>query len=163
MVEAVLAAVAGGRCSGIDGGLRIRRARRRSAAGDPGSRRRCRPPGATAGRRRTSRPGPRADRRLRSSISRAGQRELEQGHVEPAEDEFNRAVDVLLESPVRRADRAAASASTSTGWSIASAPTKSRRSPTGDGFTEKKYEPASIDELLALSTTLRPRRRRRPS
>ena len=25
----------------------------------------------------------------------------------------------------------------------------------GDGFTEKKYEPASIDELLALSTTLR--------
>src|SRR5262249_45708948 len=26
----------------------------------------------------------------------------------------------------------------------------------GDGFTEKKYEPASIDELLALSTTFGP-------
>jgi hypothetical protein len=25
---------------------------------------------------------------------------------------------------------------------------------TGDGFTEKKYEPASIDELLAMSATL---------
>ena len=26
----------------------------------------------------------------------------------------------------------------------------------GDGFTEKKYEPASIDELLAMSATLAP-------
>src|SRR5258708_4136952 len=30
---------------------------------------------------------------------KAGQRELEQGHVEAAKLEFNRAVDVLLESP----------------------------------------------------------------
>ena len=26
----------------------------------------------------------------------------------------------------------------------------------GDGFTEKQYEPASIDELLAVSATLSP-------
>jgi len=30
---------------------------------------------------------------------KAGQKELEQGHVEAAKQEFNRAVDVLLESP----------------------------------------------------------------
>src|SRR5262245_46954689 len=30
---------------------------------------------------------------------KAGQRELEQGHVEAAKQEFNRAIDVLLESP----------------------------------------------------------------
>src|SRR2546428_3515641 len=83
---------------------------------------------------------------------KAGQKELEQGHVEAAKQEFNRAVDVLLESPYgarteprirehfdRLVDRISA-------YEV-------RALATGDGFTEKKYEPASIDELLALSTT----------
>ena len=84
---------------------------------------------------------------------KAGQRELEQGHVEAAKQEFNRAVDVLLESPYgarteprirehfdRLVDRISA-------YEV-------RALATGDGFTEKKYEPASIDELLAQSATL---------
>ena len=84
---------------------------------------------------------------------KAGQRELEQGHVEAAKQEFNRAIDVLLESPYgarteprirehfdRLVDRISA-------YEV-------RALATGDGFTEKKYEPASIDELLAQSATL---------
>jgi len=83
---------------------------------------------------------------------KAGQKELEQGHVEAAKQEFNRAVDVLLESPYgarteprirEHFDRLVDRIST---YEI-------RALATGDGFTEKKYEPASIDELLALSTT----------
>jgi peptidoglycan lytic transglycosylase D len=83
---------------------------------------------------------------------KAGQKELEQGHVEAAKQEFNRAVDVLLESPYgarteprirdhfdRLVDRISA-------YEV-------KALATGDGFTEKKYESASIDELLALSTT----------
>jgi membrane-bound lytic murein transglycosylase D len=84
---------------------------------------------------------------------KAGQRELEQGHVDAAKQEFNRAVDVLLESAYgarteprirehfdRLVDRISA-------YEV-------RALATGDGFTEQKYEPASIDELLALSTTI---------
>ncbi len=83
---------------------------------------------------------------------KAGQKELEQGHFEAAKLEFNRAVDVLLESPygarteprVRdHLDRLVDRIST---YEI-------RALATGDGFTEMKYEPASIDELLAVSTT----------
>jgi peptidoglycan lytic transglycosylase D len=83
---------------------------------------------------------------------KAGQTNLEQGHFEAAKQEFNRAVDVLLESPYgarteprirehfdRLVDRISA-------YEV-------RSLAVGDGFTEKKYEPASIDELLALSTT----------
>src|SRR5256885_13911611 len=83
---------------------------------------------------------------------KAAEKELEQGHVEAAKQEFNRAVDVLLESPYgarteprirehfdRLVDRISA-------YEI-------RALATGDGFTEKKYEPPSIDELLALPTT----------
>src|SRR4029077_1258810 len=83
---------------------------------------------------------------------KAGQTELEQGHFEAAKQEFNKAVDVLLESPYgarteprirdhfdRMFDRISA-------YEV-------RALAVGDGFTEKKYEPASIDELLALSTT----------
>jgi peptidoglycan lytic transglycosylase D len=84
---------------------------------------------------------------------KAGQKELEQGHVEAAKQEFNRAVDVLLESPygarteprIREYfDRLVDRISTYEVRALA----------TGDGFTEKKYEPASIDELLAQSATL---------
>src|SRR5213593_1771666 len=83
---------------------------------------------------------------------KAGQKELEQGHFEAAKLAFNRAVDVLLESPygarteprVRdHFDRLVDRIST---YEI-------RALSAGDGFTEMKYEPASIDELLAVSTT----------
>src|SRR5207245_10399731 len=83
---------------------------------------------------------------------RTGQRELELGHVEGAKQEFNRAVDILLESSYgarteprirehfdRLVDRISAY--------------EMKALAEGDGFTEKKYETASIDELLALSTT----------
>ena len=84
---------------------------------------------------------------------KAGQKELEQGHVEAAKQEFNRAVDVLLESTYggrteprirEHFDRLVDRISTYEVRALA----------TGDGFTEKKYEPASIDELLAMSATL---------
>ena len=91
----------------------------------------------------------------------AGKRALEQGHFEAAKQEFDRAIDLLLESPYggrteprirehfdRLVDRISA-------YEV-------KALAEGDGFTEKKYEPASIDELLALSTTFS-RRRRLPS
>jgi membrane-bound lytic murein transglycosylase D len=83
---------------------------------------------------------------------KAGQKELEQGHVEAAKLEFNRAVDVLLESPYggrtesrirEHFDRLVDRISTY----------ELRALATGDGFTENQSEPASIDELLNLSTT----------
>lgn len=86
---------------------------------------------------------------------KAGQAELEQGHFEGAKQEFNRAVNVLVESPYgarteprireyfdRLIDRISA-------YEV-------RALAEGDGFTEKKYEPASIDELLAISTFTAP-------
>src|SRR5207237_4617819 len=84
-----------------------------------------------------------------------GQRQLEQGHLEAAKQEFNRAVDVLLESPYggrteprirEHFDRLVDRISTYEVKALSE----------GDGFTEKKYEPASIDELLAMSATLTP-------
>ena len=83
---------------------------------------------------------------------KAGQKELEQGHFEAAKQEFNRAIDVLLESAYgarteprirEHFDRLVDRISTYEVRALA----------TGDGFTEKRYEPASIDQLLALSTT----------
>jgi membrane-bound lytic murein transglycosylase D len=86
---------------------------------------------------------------------KAGQRELELGHVEGARLEFDKAVNVLLESPYggrteprirehfdRLVDRISA-------YEV-------KALAEGDGFTEKKYEPATIDELLAMSATLTP-------
>jgi membrane-bound lytic murein transglycosylase D len=84
---------------------------------------------------------------------KSGQTELEQGHVEAAKQEFDRAINVLLESPYggrteprirEHFDRLVDRISTYEVRALA----------TGDGFTEKKYEAASIDELLALSATL---------
>jgi len=81
----------------------------------------------------------------------AGQSELQLGHLDSARGEFNKALDILLESP----------------WGARSEPRirehydrlVERISATeltflaqGDGFAEKKYEPATIDDLLALST-----------
>jgi membrane-bound lytic murein transglycosylase D len=83
---------------------------------------------------------------------KAGQKELEQGHVEAAKAEFNLALEVLLASSyggrteprIRdHFDRLVDRISTYEVRALA----------TGDGFTEKKYEPASIDELLAVSST----------
>jgi len=79
-----------------------------------------------------------------------GQRELEIGHLERAKAEFNRALEVLLESPYgarseprvreqfdKLVDRISAYEITAL--------------TEGDGFSEKPTEPASIDQLLALS------------
>ena len=81
-----------------------------------------------------------------------GQKELELGHAGAAKQEFDQAVTVLLESTYggrteprirehfdRLVDRISA-------YEV-------KALAQGDGFTEKKYEPASIDELLALSAT----------
>jgi membrane-bound lytic murein transglycosylase D len=85
----------------------------------------------------------------------AGERELKVGHLEGARVEFDRAVDVMLESPYgartdarmrehfdRLIDRINAYEVTALGQ--------------GDGFAEKKYEPASIDELLKIATFPKP-------
>ena len=85
----------------------------------------------------------------------AGDRELKLGHLDQAKAEFDRAVDVLLQSPYgartdarmrehfdRLIDRINAHEVTALAQ--------------GDGFSEKKYEPASIDELLKIATFPRP-------
>jgi membrane-bound lytic murein transglycosylase D len=85
----------------------------------------------------------------------AGQSELALGHFSGARQEFDRSLNVLLESPYggrteprirdhfdRLVDRISA-------YEV-------RALADGDGFTEKRYEPASIDELLAVSATLAP-------
>ncbi len=84
-----------------------------------------------------------------------GERELKLGHLERARKEFDRAVDVLLESPHgartdarmrdhfdRLIDRISAHEVTALA--------------TGDGFAEKRDEPASIDELLTIATFPKP-------
>ena len=83
------------------------------------------------------------------------QRELQQGHLETAKVEFNRALEVLLESPYgarteprirEHFDRLVERISAVEATALAQ----------GDGFTEKTGEPASIDELLAISTFAQP-------
>ena len=84
-----------------------------------------------------------------------GERELALGHLEQGKKNFDLAVDVLLQSPYgarseprirdhfdRLVERVSAYEITALAQ--------------GDGFAEKKSEPASIDDLLALSTTDRP-------
>ena len=85
----------------------------------------------------------------------SGQRELALGHLERARAEFDRAVDVLLESPYgartdarmrehfdRLIDRINAHEVTALAQ--------------GDGFSEAKTEPASIDEILEIATFSKP-------
>src|SRR4051812_34056623 len=82
----------------------------------------------------------------------AGERELKLGHLERARVEFDRAVDVLLDSPYgartdarmrehfdRLIDRINAHEVTALAQ--------------GDGFAEKRYEAAPIDEILKNATT----------
>jgi membrane-bound lytic murein transglycosylase D len=84
-----------------------------------------------------------------------GQHELELGHLGQAKVEFNRALEILLESPYgarseprirehfdRLVDRISAYEITAL--------------TEGDGFSEKPSEPATIDELLALSLFEKP-------
>jgi membrane-bound lytic murein transglycosylase D len=81
----------------------------------------------------------------------AGRHELSLGHLATAKTEFNKALELILESPDgaksdariqehfdRLVDRIAA--------------LELSALATGDGFTEHPSEPASIDELLAIST-----------
>jgi len=82
----------------------------------------------------------------------SGEKELAAGHLDKARDEFDRAVGVLLEAPYgarsdtrlrehfdRLIDRINAYEVTALAQ--------------GDGFTEKRYEAAPIDELLKNATT----------
>jgi membrane-bound lytic murein transglycosylase D len=80
-----------------------------------------------------------------------GQQELAVGHLEQAKHEFDRALDVLLESQggaradarVREHfDRLVDRISVLEQQALA----------TGDGFTETRTDPASIDQLMALGT-----------
>jgi len=85
----------------------------------------------------------------------AGQHELQLGHLERAKTEFNRALEVLLESQFggrtepqirEHFDRLVEKISAYEVTALAQ----------GDGFIEKKYEPATIDDLLAISTFAKP-------
>jgi membrane-bound lytic murein transglycosylase D len=80
-----------------------------------------------------------------------GEREMNMGHLDRARAEFDRALNVILESPLGGrtnarlrehfdglVDRINAFEMTSLAQ--------------GDGFVEKNYEPASIDELLNIAT-----------
>ena len=85
----------------------------------------------------------------------AGQRELREGHLEMAKAEFNKSLEVLLESRYgartvprirEHFDRLVERISAHELTALAQ----------GDGFTEKKYEPATIDDLLSISTFEQP-------
>ena len=80
-----------------------------------------------------------------------GQRELQQGHLDTAKTEFNRSLEVLLESSYgarteprirEHFDRLVERISAYEVTALAQ----------GDGFTERKLDPASIDEFLTIST-----------
>jgi membrane-bound lytic murein transglycosylase D len=84
-----------------------------------------------------------------------GERELREGHLEMAKEAFNRSLEVLLESRFggrtvprirEHFDRLVERISAYELTALAQ----------GDGFTEKKYEPATIDDLLSLSTFEQP-------
>jgi membrane-bound lytic murein transglycosylase D len=85
----------------------------------------------------------------------AGERELSEGHLDAATAAFDRAVDVLLESPggarsnqqlSAHYDRLIERISGHELMALAQA----------DGFAEKAPEPASIDDLLTITTVERP-------
>ncbi|HET7216525.1 MAG TPA: transglycosylase SLT domain-containing protein, partial [Vicinamibacterales bacterium] len=84
-----------------------------------------------------------------------GERELKMGHLEQARVLFDRAIEVLLESPYgarteprlrEHFDRLVDRINAHEVMALAQ----------GDGFVEKKYEPASIDELLKIATFPKP-------
>jgi membrane-bound lytic murein transglycosylase D len=85
----------------------------------------------------------------------AGEADLRIGHLEGARNEFNLAVEVLLAAPGgARSDERVRDYF---GQLIDRISTYELSAlAKGDGFSEKKYEPASIDDLLALSTFSQP-------
>jgi len=88
---------------------------------------------------------------LAESYFEAGERELGDGHLSAAKSAFDRAVDVLLESP-----GGARSSTRLSEYYDGLVERISNRELTAlaqaDGFAEKSSEPASIDELLSSST-----------
>ncbi|MCC7242241.1 MAG: LysM peptidoglycan-binding domain-containing protein [Acidobacteria bacterium] len=80
-----------------------------------------------------------------------GQQELAAGHLEQARRQFDRAIDLLLESPdgARSSDRVRAHFEQLVDRiSVLEQQAFAR----GDGFTEAASEPASIDQLLAIES-----------
>src|SRR6185503_9292686 len=81
----------------------------------------------------------------------AGQRELELGHLDSAKAHFNRALEVLLESPFggrtepRVRDHFDQLVDRISSYEVTAL-------AQGDGFAEQHYESASIDQILAIST-----------
>jgi membrane-bound lytic murein transglycosylase D len=77
------------------------------------------------------------------------------GHLQQARAEFDRAIDVLLESPygartdVRLREHFDRLVDRINAYEVTAL-------EQGDGFAEKKYEPASIDELLMIATFPKP-------
>src|SRR5688572_1336532 len=81
----------------------------------------------------------------------AGQRELELGHLDSAKAQFNRALEVLLESPFggrtepRVRDHFDQLVERISAYEVTAL-------AQGDGFAEQGYESATIDQILAVST-----------
>ena len=81
----------------------------------------------------------------------AGQHELELGHLDSAKGQFNRALEVLLESPFggrtepRVRDHFDQLVERISAYEVTAL-------AQGDGFAEHRYESATIDEILAIST-----------
>ena len=80
-----------------------------------------------------------------------GEHELALGHLERAKQAFDEAVDVLVQSPYGARSEPRIREHFDRLVERISAYEVSALSQ-GDGFTEKKYAPASLDDLLALST-----------
>ena len=81
----------------------------------------------------------------------AGERELSLGHLEQARTSFDLAIEVLLKSP----DGARTDAKVRRHFDLLVERISAHEITAlsqGDGFAEKKTEPASIDKLLAIST-----------
>ena len=139
------------------GAARRRPARRASATAPvprfAGGRQRPGAPGHHSGAGRPAgRSGRSSSLRCRRCHFETGQRELKLGHLESAKAEFNRALEVLLESPFggrteprirEHFDRLVERISAYEVTALAQ----------GDGFAEQqRSESATIDELLAIST-----------
>jgi membrane-bound lytic murein transglycosylase D len=85
----------------------------------------------------------------------AGEREFKMGHLERARAEFDRAIDLLLESPygARTDDRMRVHFDRLVDRINAHEVSALAQ---GDGFSETRSEPASIDEILKIATFPRP-------
>ena len=82
----------------------------------------------------------------------AGERELALGHLEQAKASFDLAIDLLLKSPYGARSEPRIRAAFRSPCRAASARTKSPRCHKAMASSRRRSEPASIDELLAIST-----------